>query len=131
MEMKETHIEVVPGTTMELLPAQWEFVGAHERFVAFIGGVGSGKTVAGAIKALRYVLVHPHAVGVVGAPNKTVLRDVTERTVLSLLPKGYATERKGEGVLAFPNESELWFRSMDDFDHRRGRKFFEHTFWMT
>ncbi|MBA3825606.1 MAG: hypothetical protein H0X24_17130 [Ktedonobacterales bacterium] len=121
----EGAVEVVPGRTMGLLAAQQAFVEADERFVAFIGGVGSGKTVAGAIKALRYVMEYPGAVGVVGAPNKTVLRDVTERTLRTLLPKEFGIkERKSDGVIEFPNGSEIWFRSMDDFEHRRGLYFF-------
>src|SRR6185312_15533136 len=70
---------------LELLPAQAEFVAAPERFVAFVGGVGSGKTVAGAVKAIRYCWEHPGAVGLVGAPNKTMLHDMLLPTLLELL----------------------------------------------
>ncbi len=106
---------------IELLPAQAQFVGAEERFVAFIGGVGSGKTIAGAAKAIAYALEHPGAVGLVGAPNRTVLRDVTQRALMELLPEECIdTYRPGLGRLTLTNGSEILFRSLDDFDHRRG-----------
>jgi phage terminase large subunit len=104
-----------------LLPAQEAFVDASERFVAFIGGVGSGKTVAGACKAIAYALEHPGAVGLVGAPNRTVLRDVTQRALFDLLPPEYiASFHQSTGELILTNGSEILLRSLDDFDHRRG-----------
>jgi hypothetical protein len=106
---------------MTLLPAQAEFVAAEERFVAFIGGVGSGKTVAGAVKAIRHAEAHAGAVGLVGAPNRTMLRDVLLPTLLELLPpaarNGY---KQTEGKITFANGSVLLARSLEDFDHRRG-----------
>lgn len=116
---------------MELLPAQQEFVTATERFVGFIGGVGSGKTMAGAIKTIQYVVDHPGALGLVGAPNKTVLRDVTLRTLLELLPRLApdlkVTHKQSEGRILLGNGSELLVRSMDDFEHRRGT--YQNQIW--
>jgi phage terminase large subunit len=106
---------------MALLPAQADFVTAEERFVAFVGGVGSGKTVAGAVKAIRYAQEHAGAVGVVGAPNRTMLRDVLLPTLLELLPDEVRRSYKQtEGKITFPNGSVILARSLEDFDHRRG-----------
>lgn len=110
---------VVAGVA--LLPAQAEFVAAAERYVAFIGGVGSGKTVAGACKAIVYAGEHPGALGLVGAPNRTILRDVTARTLLELLPAEWVRAYKqSEGRVVLTNGSELLLRSLDDWEHRRG-----------
>ncbi len=106
---------------LTLLPSQADFVAAEERFVAFVGGVGSGKTVAGAVKAIRYAEAHAGAVGVVGAPNKTMLRDVLLPTLLELLPDAARRSYKQtEGKITFPNGSVILARSLEDFDHRRG-----------
>jgi phage terminase large subunit len=126
-------MEIIPyegsGTAkgIDLLAAQRAFVAATERFVAFIGGVGSGKTMAGAIKTIQYVLDHPGAVGVVGAPNRTVLRDVTQRTLLEcfalIAPAAIKQHKISEGHILLHNGSEILLRSMDDYDHRRGIKY--------
>lgn len=106
---------------IELLPAQRDFVAARERFVAFVGGVGSGKTVAGAVKTLYYAHHHAGALGLVGAPNRTMLRDVTIRSLLELLPEQWVRERRlSEGAITLRNGSEILLRSLDDWEHRRG-----------
>lgn len=106
---------------LDLLPAQADFVATDDRFIAFIGGVGSGKTYAGAIKAVRYALDHAGSLGVIGAPNKTVLRDSTIRTLKAILPPHLIKQEwKSEGRLELVNGSEILYRSMDDFENRRG-----------
>ena len=120
MELEVVHYP----PAMDLLPAQTAFMAASERFVAFIGGVGSGKTMAGAIKVIQYVTDHPGALGLVGAPNKTVLRDVTQRTLLEMFarfaPNAIKLHKHSEGHIFLHNGSEIFLRSMDDFEHRRG-----------
>ena len=128
-------MELIPYVQgMDLLVAQRAFVLAPERFVAFIGGVGSGKTVAGALKTIRYVLDHPGAVGLVGAPNRTVLRDVTQRTLLEcfrrVAPEAIKLHKMSEGHIQLNNGSEILLRSMDDFEHRRGTNYWLNCIWM-
>ncbi len=114
---------------LELLPSQAEFVAAPERFVAFIGGVGSGKTVAGAVKTLGYALGHAGAMGLVGAPNRTVLHDVTARTLIEIAPPDAVRSFSlSKGELILTNGSQILLRSMDDYEHRRGTNL--SFFWL-
>jgi len=42
-----------------LNPAQQAFLDSEARFSFYFGGVGAGKTTAGALRALAYALDHP------------------------------------------------------------------------
>ena len=42
----------MPALTFDLYPAQDDFVQCRDRFTAFIGGIGSGKSHAGVVKAI-------------------------------------------------------------------------------
>jgi len=93
---------------------------AH-KYPAFIGGIGSGKSYAGAVKALRKAIDHPGSLGVIGAPTYPQLRDSTMRTVFEIFPPALRAKLiKDEGLLTLANGSEILFRSMDDPDNRRG-----------
>lgn len=101
---------------------QWRFVyDDTHRFVAYIGGIGSGKSFAGGVKALRYMVEHPGSLGVIGAPTYPQLRDSTLRTVADIFPPGaIAYTNKTDGIIRLQNGSEALLRSMDNPDARRG-----------
>jgi hypothetical protein len=44
---------------LTLHPVQARFVASRARFACFVGGVGSGKSTAGAVRALAMALDHP------------------------------------------------------------------------
>jgi phage terminase large subunit-like protein len=115
-----------------LNPVQAAFVASTARFSFYVGGIGAGKTTAGALRALDYALDHPGALGLIGAPTYPMLRDATQRTVFDLLealsahdededahPARY-TYRKAENHLTLPNGAEILFRSLDEPDRVRG-----------
>ena len=106
-----------------LNPIQYDFVyDDTAKYVAYIGGLGAGKSYAGGVKALRYMLEHPGSFGAICAPNYPQLRDSTMRSFFGdvLPPALVASWTKTEGVLRLKNGSECMFRSMDDPDRRRG-----------
>ncbi|HST87259.1 MAG TPA: phage terminase large subunit [Ktedonobacterales bacterium] len=109
---------------LTLLPMQERFVHAGERFSCYVGGVGAGKSTAGAVRALARALAAPGSLGLIGAPTYPMLRDATQRTVfelLDLLGAGYARSyHKSEGRLTLENGSEILLRSMDEPDRVRG-----------
>src|SRR5579859_7636031 len=109
---------------LTLLPMQDRFVHASERFSFYVGGVGAGKSTAGAVRALARALDAPGSLGLIGAPTYPMLRDATQRTVfelLDLLGEGYARSyHKSEGRLTLENGSEILLRSMDEPDRVRG-----------
>lgn len=112
-----------------LFTAQLQFVEDGTPFTAFVGGVGSGKTHAGAAKSLKYISQYPGSIGLITAPTFPMLRDATLRKCVDLFPKEVIQEfNKSEMRLLLVNGSELWFRSTDEPEHLRGPSV--AFFWM-
>ena len=104
-----------------LSPVQWRFAHATARFSLLVGGIGSGKTTAGCLRALRLAAAQPGSLGLIAAPTEAMLRDATARTFLQLLPRRLiAAHLKSEARLTLTNGSEVLFRSVEDPDHARG-----------
>ena len=118
--------------------AQTAFVYCSDRFTAFIGGVGSGKTYAGALKAFLHPcergsagflpLVGRAGTGMVVAPTYRMLLDVVVPTVRRVwqavsdrlgLP-GEPEFKKGDMVFEFPTGHRILLRSADRPDRLRG-----------
>ncbi len=91
-------------------------------FSAMCGGKGSGKTRAGAIKALAYCGKHPGVPGVVTAPtyDMLVLPGATIDTYRLVFKPLEIDYRSGDKVLTLKGGNEIYFRSTDDPDHLRG-----------
>jgi phage terminase large subunit-like protein len=112
-----------------LNPVQWEFVHCRARFSFYVGGVGAGKTTAGAMRAILRAIEHPGCLGLIGAPTYPMLRDATARTFFALLPEPLVeTYARSEGYLRLRNGSEILFRSLDQPDRVRGLNL--AWFWM-
>lgn len=109
-------------TEFVLNDAQYEFVYDDEdKYCAYIGGLGAGKSFSGALKSLRYAMENPGSLGTIGAPNYPQLRDSTMRSVFEIFPSAVIDNfNKTDGILRMVNGSEILFRSMDDPDNRRG-----------
>jgi hypothetical protein len=58
---------------LKAYPQQTDFIEAQDGIIAFIAGVGAGKTHAGAIKSLKYCLENPGAWGIITAPQNKIL----------------------------------------------------------
>jgi PBSX family phage terminase large subunit len=104
-----------------LFPRQMRFVKDPARFPAYVGGIGSGKTFAGACKVIARL--GRKEMGLVAAPTYSMLRDATQRTLLALLDDlgvGYDF-RKGENALTVAATGhEIIFRSLDNPENLRG-----------
>jgi len=104
-----------------LNPAQWAFVASEARFSLYIGGVGAGKTFAGAARAITRMIEQPGSLGLIGAPTFPMLRDATQRTFFDLLPRPLIQAyHKSEERLVLRNGAEVLFRSLDQPDRARG-----------
>lgn len=108
-------------------PAQGHFLAATQHFAVFMGGVGAGKSIAGALRALQAAYgrigsqsIDVPNVGMVTAPTYPMLRDATLRTFRELAGDRIAQYRKSEGVAVMGNGSEVIFRSADDPERLRG-----------
>ena len=105
-------------TEIELYSEQFDFVTSDARFTAFIGGIGSGKTLGGCVKAIGHC--QPSALGLIVAPTYGMLRDATWRTFQSVAGGAIAEFLRGEMRVVMVNGSEILFRSADDPERLRG-----------
>jgi phage terminase large subunit-like protein len=104
-----------------LNPIQLQFVYCDARFSFYVGGIGAGKTFAGAVRAILRAAWNPGSLGVIGAPTYPMLRDTTQRTVFELLPE-WLLHRfiETQQHLWLTNGSEVLFRSLDEPNRLRG-----------
>lgn len=118
---KDTDGSLLTLAEFELSTVQCAFVECCERFSFYVGGLGAGKTHAGAVRAILRATQQPGSLGLVGAPTYTMLRDTTQRAFFELLPPALnAGFVKQEGRLRLANGSEVIFRSLDAPDRARG-----------
>jgi PBSX family phage terminase large subunit len=104
-----------------LLPRQRDFVFAKERFVAYVGGIGSGKTFAGAVKALLEAVRYPGTTGLILAPTYPMVRDVVLETVYKVTPRTLIKRYlETKHTMYLVNGSKILFRSADKPDKLRG-----------
>ena len=98
---------------------QLEFWHSPAKYRAFIGGIGSGKTYAGAVEALRQPA---GSVGMILAPTYPMLRDATFKTVVNICDDANIIKdlNKSSMHLTLINGSEILFRSSDSPDRLRG-----------
>lgn len=68
------------------LPRQMEFHSAKAPYVAYVGGVGSGKTFCGSQEVLYRAVSTANRYILVGAPSYPLLRDTTRKTFLEVCP---------------------------------------------
>lgn len=112
---------VVQRTEYRIKPTlhQDEFLFAPEKYTAFIGGVGSGKTWAGSVKSI--LQCQPGQDGMVLAPTYPMMRDVTQRTLFNLLDTAHIRyEYSKSEETAVINGARVLFRSADTPERLRG-----------
>lgn len=99
-------------------PAQEQFWGNDARFRAFIGGIGSGKSLCGCYEALS----QPRSLGAIIAPTYPMLRDATLRTFLEVARAHNLLEtfHKQEMTATLKTGSQVLFRTSDDPEKLRG-----------
>ncbi len=112
--------------------AQLRFLNLQSRYRAFIGGVGSGKTIAGCFFALKRVVDHPGMLGVVATRTYPMLRDVVIREMLDKVPEEIIDYyNKQEARIKFANDAEILFRPLEsDRQIDRLRGLTVNWFWM-
>lgn len=131
---------VLPGAARDfaMYPKQRHFVYSDAHHLAFIAGIGSGKSMAGAMRGIRAAhgqigskRVPVPNVGVVTAPTYGMLEDATIRTFLELCHEyvtGFDRDKHYKQYhLTLPNGSEILFRSTQNPERLRGPSI---TWWM-
>jgi PBSX family phage terminase large subunit len=109
----------VPKARIELYNVQDDFVNCRDRFTAMIGGIGSGKSYAGSVKAFIRASERK-TLGMITAPTYPMLRDATLRTFMDITDGFVRTFHKAEMTAVMVNGSEILFRSADNPDRLRG-----------
>ena len=106
---------------------QREFVLADETYLALVAGIGSGKSYAGAVRALMAAggqigsrKIRTPNLGIVTAPTYTMLRDATLRTFYEVAGDALKEFNKSEMRATLTNGSEILFRSTDNAERLRG-----------
>lgn len=112
---------------VDLYAAQDDFVASAARYAAFIGGIGSGKSYAGCVRAMLAGLgsignerIPTPNLGVVTAPTYRMLHDATLRTFREVAAPFIADYSKSDGIVTLLNGSEVLFRSADNPETLRG-----------
>lgn len=111
-----TKLRIKHSTSTKPQMAFWH---SPARFRLFVGGVGSGKTRAGAVEVLR---MPAYSTGMVVAPTYPMLRDATLRTIMELATKARVLKQfnKADMSAELVDGKRVLFRSADDPDRLRG-----------
>jgi len=93
-------------------PQQTDLIFSDAPVAAFIGGLGSGKSHAGALKSLKYCLQHPGAKGIVTAPTYKMVDEVVIPKYELLFPTEFVRKKVSKPypkwILANGSEIHFW-----------------------
>jgi PBSX family phage terminase large subunit len=106
---------------LRLFPRQARFVQSLAQQPAYIGGIGSGKSYAGAAKVLTKIATP--GVGTIYAPTYAMLRDATRRSLIDLLTQlgvEHRLHRSENRITIISTGHEILCRSLDNPDGLRG-----------
>lgn len=116
---------------LRVYQVQADFIQHPAHHTAFIGGIGSGKTIAGCIKVFLAAMgLLPHIpapnLGIITAPTYKMLDDATLRACRELFGEYVLRHNDQKGVMHLVNGSEIIFRSTQDPETLRGPTI---TYW--
>lgn len=124
--LKRAKVEGIHPANTRLYDKQREFVYHPARMSAFVGGIGSGKTVAGCYKTLHFA--KPQTLGVITAPSYGMLRDATVRTFKQIAGDYIAHITRSPPIeCTLKNGAQILFRSAHEPELLRGPSI--HYWW--
>jgi hypothetical protein len=107
----------------EPLPSQKRFHDSAARFKGFSGPIGSGKSQALCLEAIRLSYRNPGRTGLLGAPTYPMLRDATLAALTELLNENelpYELNKSDNVLVMKDSGSRILLRSVDEFERLRG-----------
>ena len=110
----------MPDARLQTLVNQFRFITDAHRFSAYIGGIGSGKTWAGAVRVMHRA--QEPGYGMIAAPTYPMLRESTRRTLLGMFDT-YSIPyelHKGDNMITVGGRHEIICRSLDNPETLRG-----------
>lgn len=107
---------------IELSRPQMNFVNSDALYTLFSGGLGSGKTYAGAVWAVMMAMKYPHTKGLITANSYSQLKKATLSKffdILNLLRIKYFYKQQ-DGVIELEGGAIVYAISMEKYDLLRG-----------
>jgi len=116
---------IVHGSPQEMPRYDWlehqrAFLQCPAKYVAFVGGMRSGKTVAGAYQAIKLTQLYPGSKGLIGRLTAKALGETTQDTLFKMIPKGLIADWRSHEQHLWLNTSqpnvfsEILFYHLDD-----------------
>lgn len=102
--------------SLEKMPHQKRFVAAKEPNAAYVGGQGSGKSVALCTAAILNGYAEPGGFSLVGRLNMPALETTTMKTFLEMVPEGYGEWAEAKKTFTFANRHQVIFKHLDVSD---------------
>lgn len=127
-----------PANAIRFLAAQRAFFDSRQRWAAFIGGIGSGKTFAGAVWAISRVIRDPNTAGLIAANTYRQLAQSTWPAFIQALyaagfreGRHYVINKRSpfhqkarflshQGVVSFAHGAQIALRSLENYNALRG-----------
>jgi phage terminase large subunit len=106
---------------IELLPHQDDFIHAKAKLVLLLGGIGSGKSYAGSVFAVKESVEHPEIPGLITANTYRQLQNATLQTLFNFCDVNNILYdyNQNKGILNLCGCK--WFTySLDSYDNMRG-----------
>jgi PBSX family phage terminase large subunit len=108
------------------LPKQKTFLESPKRYVSYVGGFGSGKSIVGCWRSIILAMMYPGNLGIICRNTYPELRDTTMRTFFEECPEEIIHKfNKVENLLTFKpvkgsgKQSQIIFRSLDNYEKFR------------
>src|SRR5262249_42009132 len=101
-------------------PKQREFIGTPHINAAYVGGQGSGKTIALCTTAILNAKDDARGYSLIGRLNMPALQNTTMRTFLELVPEEWGTWYDTRKMFRFHNGHDVLFSHLDANDPKLG-----------
>lgn len=98
---------------LEKMPQQRQFISAAQPNAAYVGGQGSGKSIALCATAILNAIDDPNGYSLIGRLNMPALETTTMKTFLELVPEGVGDWLVSKKMFRFSNGHEMIFRHLD------------------
>src|SRR5215472_4985390 len=99
--------------SLDKMPHQRQFISAPQQNAAYVGGQGSGKSIALCATAILNAMDDPHGYSLIGRLNMTALESSTMKTFFELVPETWGKWFNSKKVFKFSNGHEVVFRHLD------------------
>lgn len=102
--------------SLDRMPQQRQFISAPQQNAAYVGGQGSGKSVALCTTAILNAIDDPNGYSLIGRLHMPALESTTMKTFLELVPDGWGEWLGSKKLFRFNNGHEVIFKHLDITD---------------